>query len=614
MNIKKIIILVVVAVVALSHVSDGRQGPAAGEHMRLASIMPRGALLYLQTRDLGALMKMWLASPVRERFYGAKSFAAFSNTRIYLKLQDRKKDFESAIGFGLDEARLAELAGGASAISIYDIGKIEIVFATEIAREKLLATALFKQLPQFQERSADGSSYYVRDVTTDGGRLNQQFCFAHAGGRLIVTTAEGLMIRVLRNARAATDDSLSADVGATIEAASGFAAQDVTMWLDQARLNRNRHFNSYWLHHNIAGPAPGSLAGIESAIINMRFTPQGMNEERWFRMSAGQASATNLSAEQSNALVRLAPANAHLVEIHAGADSEELSDAIAHALFGKMPAGGGVEAFAPDHTRDNSSDDDSQGFRPERYSRLDARFDMDIDDEHSPRKTGGSAGGRAGEKSEPASRKPFFSNVLSRLSSSAYMEIVRSSSGVASPFVKFERAVIVEMNDESALDRAALERALMSEMRERFVVAGAAPELAWRDDGQVRSLSESLLEQGAAYSVQGRYLVMASSAQIVKDCLQAARATTEAARIGGAVEFYALVKVADARPAFDKLMSKLDGPPSSSATGGDQDAAANVKFFSENISGLISASMIKEMRLRRERAGTVMIERVVYTW
>jgi hypothetical protein len=170
------------------------------------------------------------------------------------------------------------------------------------------------------------------------------------------------------------------------------------------------------------------------------------------------------------------------------------------------------------------------------------------------------------------------------------------------------------MNDESALDRAAIERGLMSEMRERFVVAGAAPELVWRDDGQVRALSESLLEQGAAYSVQGRYLVMASSAQMVKDCLQAARATTEAARIGGAVEFYALVKVADARPAFDKLMSKLDGPPSTADTSGDQDAAANVRFFSENISGLISALMIREMRLRRERAGGVMIERVVYSW
>ncbi len=574
--------------------------------------MPRlcraGRLLYLQTRDLGALMKMWVASPARAKFYGGKSFAAFSNSRIYLKLQDRKKDFENAIGFGLDEARLAEIAGGASAISIYDIGKIELVFATEIAREKLLATALFKQLPQFQERSADGASYYVRDVTTDGGRLNQQFCFAHTGGRLIVTTAEGLMIRALNNARVAGADSLAADVYNTV---SEFTAQDVTMWLDQARLNRNRHFNSYWIHHNVAGPS--SLAGIESAIINLRFTPQGMSEERWFRMSAGQAEATNLTAEQSNALVRLAPSNAQLVEIHAGAGVDELSEAIAQALFGKLPAAAAFQSDAPDHTRDNSSDDSSDSFRPERYSRLDSRFDMDIDDEHSPRKTGGSVSAEAGEGSEAMSRKTDFSPALSNLSPKAYMEIVRSPSNAASPFVKFERAVIVEMNTEAALDRAALERVLMGEMRERFVVAGAAPELSWRDDGQVRSLSESLLEQGAAYAVRGRYLVLASSAQMVKDCLQAATSATAAARISGAVEFYALIKVADAKPAFDKLMGKLDGGPTPAASGDDQ-AAASVKFFSENISELISASMIKEMRLRRERAGAVMIERVAYSW
>jgi hypothetical protein len=51
------------------------------------------------------------------------------------------------------------------------------------------------------------------------------------------------------------------------------------MWLDQARLNRNRYFGNYWIHHN----ADGALANIESGLIDLRITREGMSEQRWFK-------------------------------------------------------------------------------------------------------------------------------------------------------------------------------------------------------------------------------------------------------------------------------------------------------------------------------------------
>ena len=116
--------------------------------------MPRGALVYVQARDLSALMKMWMASTVRDKFYKSASFDAFSKSRIWLKFVARKDDFEKALGFGLNESRFAELAGGASAVSIYDIGKIEMVFVTEVPRERAIATILFQKLADFQERTS----------------------------------------------------------------------------------------------------------------------------------------------------------------------------------------------------------------------------------------------------------------------------------------------------------------------------------------------------------------------------------------------------------------------------------------------------------------------------
>jgi hypothetical protein len=627
MKTTRVILLIIVAVVAVSHSSDGQQARPVAEQLRLAGAMPVGAMVYVQARDLSGLMKVWLSSSIHEKFYKSASFNAFSKSRIYLKLQDRKKDFETALGFGLDESRLAELAGGMSAISIYDIGNLELVFITEVARERAVATALFKQAPQFQERPSANGVYYVRDVTTDGGELRQQFCFAHVGGKLIVTTTEGLMVRTLGNIKAAGSDSLLANVVGTIEGAKGFASHEVTMWLDQARLNRNRHFNSYWIHHNIAGPAGASLANIESGVLDLRITPQGMNEQRWFKMGAGSQkpgggdtankNIAAISGNQASALLRFAPADAQFVEVRAQSSAAELNDAISQALFGKLPAGTVTRPDVPDHTRSNSSNEDDYVARTERYSKLDTRFDADVDDAQAPKRGQAPAGKQSSPAPVPAA--PDFASILARLSPLCYSELVRSKSEAGKPFVRFERAVVIEMKSDAGLDRTAVERVITDEMRARFVVAGVDPRLAWQDETGVRYLAQSLLEQGAAYSISGKYMVFASSKEFARDILQAASvpALGAAAKLDGALEFYALVRVAEAKPVFDKLMSKLDGKEENGAAKQDEDeeeGGRTVKFFSDNLSSLISASTVREVRIRRETSGAMIAEQLVYSW
>ena len=610
MKISRLILLIAVAVVALSHTSDGQQTRPVNEQLKLAGAMPRGALVYVQARDLSALMKTWMASTVRDKFYKSASFDAFSKSRIWLKFAARKDDFEKALGFGLDEGRFAELAGGASAISIYDIGKIEMVFVTEVPRERAIATVLFQKLADFQERTSDAGPYYARDVTTDGGRLNQQFCFAHSNGKLIITTTEGLMIRALENAKSAGADSLLADVMATAEQAKGFTAHEVSLWLDQTRLNRSRHFNSYWIHHNVSGAR--SLANIESGILDLRITAQGMTEQRWFKMGAGTASARSdisITGSQASAFLKFAPADAQLVEVHAGSTEEYLVSSVSDALFGKLPEEAPARPVIPDHTNTSSED----GARTERYSRLDARFDIDVDDEQAPNRNPNSQ--TATRKNNSQSAASTLAPVLAKISPSGYCELARSKAEQGKPFVHFERALVIEMKSEAAIDRAALERAITDEMRARFVVAGIDPRLAWQDEASVRYLAQSLLEKGAAYSVSGKYLVLASSKEFARDILQAAAAPQASApRIDGAVQFYALVRLADAKPVFDKLMSKLDGKEDSEKKDDTEGGEKEIKFFSENLSSLISATSVREMRFHREVNATTMIERVVYSW
>jgi hypothetical protein len=617
--------LIALAVGALSHRSDGQQVRPLGEQLKLAALMPRGAMVYVQARDLSAIMKRWMASPVHDRFYKSPSFTSFSGSRIFVKLQDRKADFERAIGFGLGEDRLAELAGGPSAVSVYDIGKLEIVFVTEMPRAQAVATALFKQAPQFQERASGDSSYYVHDVTTDGGRLNQQFCFAYAGGRLIVTSTEGLMIRALANAKAAGTDSLLADVLATSEHARSLATHDITMWIDQSKLNKSRHFNSYWIYHNESKGAADSLADIDSGLLDLRFAPDGMHEQRWFVLKTDVGTQSTIAGEQATALMRFVPMNAQFVVVHGQPGTgEDLGAAVSRALFGKLPDESPAGPPVADGASQTSKGEDDHG-SSERYSHLDTRFDVDVDDEHAP-KLGGKAPPTASRKGttaidQDARFAKAIAPVLSKLSPAGYCEMARSSVESGKPFARFERAVVIELGNASALDRNALEPTIINEMRARFVVSGAEPGLEWRDEANVRYLAQSLLEQGAAFSLSGKYLVLSSNKEFGRDILQAGSSKATIS-VEGQANLFALVRVAEAKPVFDKLMSKLDGSAEDSTTGNkDQDEESKgettkqeVKFFRDNLSSLIAASGIRELRLQREMNGSMVVERVNYSW
>ena len=594
------VVSIIVLLAALGHRSDGQQRATVEQQLRIAALMPKGASVYVQSRDLSALMRKWLASPQRAKFYKSASYNAFTRSRIYLKLADRIKDFETAIGVGLDESRLAELAGGASAVAIYEIGNTELVLLTELPRERAIVTTLFKQAPKFQERTAESENYYLAEVTTDAGRLKQQFCFAHVSGKLIVTTTEGLMLRVLRNAKQQqTADSLLPDVLATASQATGFTAGDLTLWLDQVRLNEALYFRSYWVHENTP-----QLAWMQNGIAGLTFSPEGMREQRWFSAKPGSQAAGRtdaIPADTANAMLGIVPDDAQLIRLYSDSTGSDLGASAENALLGTLRTVAPAVESAPDQT---SSSSEGGSLRKERYSRLDSRFDRDVDDEVPDARS------TAAARPQETSFVKTLNSLLGSVSGGAYCEAARSRNDAERLFVEFDRAVVLLLKENASLDRAALERATLDELRVRFAVAGVDPKLEWREEGGVRYVSQPLVRQNAAYAVSGRYLVLGSTREFVADSMK--RAATPPARvIDGPVQYVALVRVAAAKPVFDRLVGVLDGKVASTAT---SDEEKEVRFFSENLSSLIDALAIREMRVRQTREGSGLREEVWYGW
>lgn len=600
MRAGKPLLIVAILFISLANKSDAQQPIPIERRLRLARAMPAGALVYVQARDLTALLRRWLASSQHEEFYKSASYTSFSRSRIFLKLDARRKDFESAIGAGIGEDRLAELAGGMSALALYDIGNTEMVFATELSREKAVAGVLFKNLPRFEERRAEETNYYVAQVSTDGGRLKQQFCFAHANGTLFLTTAEGLMLRLLRSLKGAESDSLLPEVLGMANRANGFSPSDLTLWVAQSRLNTNRYFTANWIHRNVK-----ELGNIESGLIDLRLAPAGIEERRWFAMKEEGVRVEPLPARRAAGLVNFVPASAQLVRLHSAApNGESLAGAVAEALFGKLAAPGAQVQEIPDRTRQEESTSWSQ-----RYQSLDSRFDKDLDDDLTPSVANEGQGLGVAEK---------LDSVLKAAAGGGYCEMARSRLDRDGLFVGFERAVIVELKEGASVDREALESAVTTETRARYVVAGAEPQLVWQDDAGVRFLGQSIVEQAAAYAVSGNHLVLGSNRETVAACLRASslpRAPRGIESPESPVGFLGVVRVSDAKPLFDKLMSLLDGGVGAvtAATSGD-DEDREIKFFSENLSSLISALSIREARVIRTREGALLREQINYLW
>ena len=52
---------------------------------KLATLMPRGALLYLEAPDFGSLLHEWDTSRTKAAWLGSENYAVFSHSNLFMK-------------------------------------------------------------------------------------------------------------------------------------------------------------------------------------------------------------------------------------------------------------------------------------------------------------------------------------------------------------------------------------------------------------------------------------------------------------------------------------------------------------------------------------------------
>jgi hypothetical protein len=234
---------------------------------RPARYFPPGAIVYLEARDLNGLLTWWKSSDVRKNWEQSRNYEQFKSSRLYLKLRERITKWGAGGKFSFTLENLIQGSGGQSALALYDIGELRAIAAIKLPLAKAQASELWLARSRFIEKRMESYTYYVEPRN---GVLN----FAYVDPYLILSTEEDLLRQTLTNFSSHGQSLESSQRWQMCERQN---SSDLSLFLDQEALQKNRYFQKYWIHRNVR-----EFAGIQATWIDLSINGNSIVEQRYF--------------------------------------------------------------------------------------------------------------------------------------------------------------------------------------------------------------------------------------------------------------------------------------------------------------------------------------------
>jgi hypothetical protein len=247
----------------------------------IATLLPPGAMIYLESHDLLGQLQRWSDSSVKQRWLASANFSEFEKSRLYLRLKDRLHEFDSLAGLSIDLPLVRSLAGKQAGLGLYGIRDLEFVFATKIPTGSFEQGPFFQQRARYEQRSAEGGAYFARSGP------NGAIAFAIRGGYFLLATKESLLRAALHNfSVAASRERLSAEPlfqeSQTALARSG----DIWMYLNMGLVQASRYFRNEWLYKNLE-----ETERYRAGVVRLVMQSGQDREERQFPAEGGCSGA-----------------------------------------------------------------------------------------------------------------------------------------------------------------------------------------------------------------------------------------------------------------------------------------------------------------------------------
>jgi hypothetical protein len=330
----------ILALAAVAWVQVGNSSPRP-----LASLMPAGPMIYLETKDFHSLLSEWNQSSVKRSWLASANYRVFSNSNLLQKITGLYQEYSVVAGFLPGLPGTLEIAGRESSLAIYDLREQYFVYVTRVPESQLTGSQLWRLREKFTERQSSGIPFYFRRDDAS----NRTVAFAFTNGYLVLATRDDLMAHALALIAPQTGSTPEANLSDEpwFRGVTGQAGNpgEIRMALNMQSLVSDVRFRSYWIQRNVS-----ELRAFNAGLTDFQRGQNEITEKRVFVRPAEQSIATPLdSAIRSLAAIRgLAPADAAFLRAWAAPSPGAVRSLIEAKLLQPNPAASPRPQYAPD--------------------------------------------------------------------------------------------------------------------------------------------------------------------------------------------------------------------------------------------------------------------------
>jgi hypothetical protein len=541
---------------------------------KLATLMPGGALLYLEAPDFGHLLREWDASAVKANWLGSASYATFSRSNLFNKLQDVYSQYGAAAGFLPDLKGVIGIAGTNSALALYEIRDVEFLYVSRIPESDLMKSGLWAVRDKFEQRQAGGLSFYLR---TDPAS-QRTVAFAFIRGYLFLATRHDLVAQALELLVGAKNPSIASDRWYRDAAAAAAPNPgDLRMVMNLELLVKSTYFRSYWIQRNAS-----TVRQYWAEVADVKRSGNDITESRVFLRVPGAPESTPTSPGTGNVanLLALVPPEAGLYRVsHLGASSDAAA-LIVNKLIGPQAQRSREQRYAPAAV----SLDSRTGSEGDLETRIDEQ-PLPVD---------------AGISDSAAAVRALLDK--------AGVQLLLQSSADAGNFVQLPSVIVLDAAAD--WDRAAVRNSLAAAAGKLWSISQLGA--GWAAGTAGRHAIERLDGLGnLIFDIQGRLLFLSNDSQLLATVLD--RVGTPPA--AGSLTYAAGFRHARERSKYERMMMALDfnAVPGSVGFGPVIREENAPLLFSGNLASLSRAlSTVAEIRVTEENRGAATLQTIVY--
>ena len=539
----------------------------------LATFMPGGALLYLQSPNFGGLLRDWNNSQVKADWLASANYQVFSRSNLFNKLHEVYGQYGEAAGFAPDLENTIPIAGTDSALALYQIRDVEFLYVTRLSETALAQSALWPLRDQFARREAGGVPFYLRSDPAS----HRTVAFAFTKGYLLLATRDDLVAQALELMAGGRNPSLASERWSQAVLAQAPNRGDVRLVMNLEALRNSTYFRTYWIQRNAS-----VLRRYWAGVADVHRQPTAITETRVFlRTPDSPEAATQGETAPISGLLALVPPRAGIYKIAPISDPSAAAQLIVNKLIASLPQGASNPLYAPNAAM------------PDARAGTEADLETRIDQEPLPPDAG------------LADSTTAIRTLLQKAGAQTVLWM-QSTAPVSGTFLAMPSAAVLAAPTD--WDAAAVRAALSDAAGKLWTTSQLGA--SWSAATAGRHPLERLNGLGKLmFTSRGKLLFVGNDADLLGSILdRAAGSAPPATILTYAAGFRHLLE----RPPFERMMAALDfGSPRSGF--GNMAGGREPSFFSGNIASLSrTLARVAEVRVTEQEKGAATLQTVVY--